>query len=71
MTLAVLVEPVEAPDEPLLKGEVVVACVAAEPVEPEVAVEVQDTAVGRLVTAFALQRLRAYVVAACWSASEH
>ena len=30
-----------------------------------VAVLLQDTAVGRLVTAFALQRLRAYCVAAC------
>lgn len=43
----------------------VVAGVAEEPLGLDVVVEVQDTAVGRFVTAFALQRLRAYVVAAC------
>jgi hypothetical protein len=49
----------------LLDDAFAVAAVAVEPLELEVAVEVQETAVGRLVTAFALQRLRAYCVAAC------
>lgn len=56
VTLAVLADPFEDTVEPPPEGEVVMTCVVAE---PEVAVEVQDTAVGRLVTAFALQRLSA------------
>lgn len=62
MLLAVLLA---GADVTLLDDAFVVAAVAAELLEPELAVEVQETAVGRLVTAFALQRLRAYCVAAC------
>lgn len=61
--LAILVEPVGEADVTLLDA-FAVAGVAADPLEAEVAVAVQDTAVGRLVTAFALQRSRAYCVAA-------
>lgn len=67
LLFAVLVLLVEEPVVTLFDEEsvaVVVAAVAAEPEGP-VDVLVQDTAVGRLVTAFALQRFRAYCVAAC------